>query len=99
MGIELELRRYGRRYCGEGESIDVGLSHFVIQLLHSDDDFFSIQRPSIEDDIKESRRHRSEMMQLILEAFHSTDGVCIMIDHLDYITAIPNDNVSNGEDT
>ncbi|KAI4256876.1 MAG: hypothetical protein L6R42_005972 [Xanthoria sp. 1 TBL-2021] len=79
------------RFSGKKELIDVCLSRFIIQLLLSDDNFFSKHRQSIEDDIKDSSRHRSETMQLLLEGCHRTDEVCIIIDRLDHIAPISDD--------
>ncbi|KAL8854295.1 MAG: hypothetical protein Q9221_001009 [Calogaya cf. arnoldii] len=86
------------RYREKKELIDVCLSRFVLQLLLSDDDFLPKHRQSIEDDIKDSSRHRSETMQLLLEGCHRTDEVCIIIDRLDHIAPTPDDNDSVDKD-
>lgn len=87
------------QYREKKEPIDVCLSRLIIQLLRSDDDFFLKHRQTIEDDIKDSSRHRSETMQLLLEGCHPTDEVYIIIDRLDHIAPIPDDSDSDDGDS
>ncbi|KAL8874847.1 MAG: hypothetical protein Q9198_006716, partial [Flavoplaca austrocitrina] len=82
-----EESRFGKKK----EAIDVCLSRFIVQLLLSDDDFFTKHRQSLEDEIRNSSRHKSETMQLLLEKCPSTDEVCIIVDRLDRIAPVPDE--------
>lgn len=86
------------RFSEQKEPVDLCLSRFILQLLLSDDDFFSRHRQSVEDDIKDSSRHRSDTLQLLLEGCHRTDEVCIIIDRLDHMAPISDDDTDSDED-
>ncbi|KAI4104301.1 MAG: hypothetical protein LQ339_003920 [Xanthoria mediterranea] len=86
------------RFSGTREPIDVCVCRFIIQLLLSDDDFFSKHRQSIEDDFKDSSRGRSDTMKRLLAGCHPTEEVCIIIDRLDKIAPVPDDSDSDDDD-
>ncbi|KAL8878093.1 MAG: hypothetical protein Q9198_004028 [Flavoplaca austrocitrina] len=89
-----EESRFGKKK----EAIDVCLSRFIVQLLLSDDDFFTKHRQSLEDEIRNSSRHRSETMQFLLEKCPSADEVCIIADRLDRIAPIPDDESDESDE-
>ncbi|KAL9629702.1 MAG: hypothetical protein Q9204_005127, partial [Flavoplaca sp. TL-2023a] len=86
------------RFSKKKEAIDVCLSRFIVQLLLSDDDFFTKHRQSLEDDIRNSSRRRSETMQFLLEKCPSTDEVCIIVDRLDRIAPVPDDESDESDE-
>ncbi len=86
------------RFRDQKEPIDTCLSRFILQLLQSDDDFFSKHRQIVEDDIKDSNRPRSETLQLLLEGCPRADEVCIIIDRLDHMAPTSDDDTDSDED-
>ncbi|KAL8895481.1 MAG: hypothetical protein Q9207_008157 [Kuettlingeria erythrocarpa] len=86
------------RFREQKEPSDVCLSRLILQLLLSDDDFFSKHRQVVEDNIKDSNRHRSDTLQLLLEGCPRTDEVCIIIDRLDHMAPTSDDDTDSDED-
>ncbi|KAL8719984.1 MAG: hypothetical protein Q9181_007983 [Wetmoreana brouardii] len=74
------------------------LSRFIIQILRWDDKYFSQNRQSIEDDIKHSKLQRIKTLQTLLEGWHGSDEVCIIIDRLDGIAPLDGDRDSDEDE-
>lgn len=70
-------------------------SRLIIQVLLWDDEYFSQNRQSIEDDIRDSGRQRIETLQTLLRGWHGSDEVCIVIDRLDRIAPLDGDRDSD----
>ncbi|KAL8732267.1 MAG: hypothetical protein Q9166_002839 [cf. Caloplaca sp. 2 TL-2023] len=87
-----EASRIGNRK----ESFNICLSRFIIQLLLWNDEYFAQNRQMIEDDISNSNRQRTEMLQTLLQGWHGSDEVCIFIDRLDRIA--PQDDDSDSDE-
>ncbi|KAL8702462.1 MAG: hypothetical protein Q9201_004367 [Fulgogasparrea decipioides] len=83
-----EASRFGTRK----EPFNVCLSRFIIQILLWDDKYFSQNRQKIEDDIRHGNLQRIKTLQTLLEGWHGSDEVCVIIDRLDGIAPLDGDS-------